>query len=76
MQLDLINTYWPLILPAYVGSPFFIFLMTQFMRTIPREQDDAARIDGAGTWGILYRIIIPLCRPALTVIVVFTFLWT
>ena len=76
VQLDLINTYWPLILPAYVGSPFFIFLMTQFMRTIPRELDDAARIDGAGTWGILYRIIIPLCRPALTVVVVFTFLWT
>ena len=50
--------------------------MTQFMRTIPRELDDAARIDGDGTWGILYRIIIPLCRPALTVVVVFTFLWT
>ncbi len=76
LRLDLIDTYWPLILPAFVGSPFFIFLMTQFMRTIPSELDDAARIDGAGNWGILYRIIIPLCRPALTVVVVFTFLWT
>ncbi len=76
LRLGMIDTYWPLILPAYFGSPFFIFLMTQFMRTIPKDLDDAARIDGAGTWGILYRIIIPLCRPALTVVVVFTFLWT
>ncbi len=74
-KLGLIDTYWPLILPAYFGNPFFIFLMTQFMRTIPRELDDAARIDGAGAWGILFRIIIPLCRPALTVVVVFTFVW-
>ncbi len=74
-KLGLIDTYWPLILPAYFGNPFFVFLMTQFIRTIPRELDDAARIDGAGAWGILYRIIIPLCRPALTVVVVFTFVW-
>ena len=71
----MIDTYWPLILPAYFGNPFFIFLMTQFIRTIPRELDDAARIDGAGAWGILYRVIIPLCRPPLTVVVVFTFVW-
>jgi len=74
-KLGLIDTYWPLILPAYFGNPFFIFLMTQFIRTIPRDLDDAARIDGAGAWGILYRIIIPLSRPALTVVVVFTFVW-
>ncbi len=74
-RLDMIDTYWPLILPAYFGNPFFIFLMTQFIRTIPRDLDDAARIDGAGAWGILFRIIIPLSRPALTVIVVFTFVW-
>ncbi len=74
-KLGLIDTYWPLILPAFFGNPFFIFLMTQFIRTIPRDLDDAARIDGAGAWGILYRIIIPLSRPALTVVVVFTFVW-
>ncbi len=74
-KLGLIDTYWPLILPSFFGNPFFIFLMTQFIRTIPRELDDAARIDGAGAWGILFRIIIPLCRPALTVVVVFTFVW-
>lgn len=74
-QADLIGTYWPLILPSFFGNPFFIFLLVQYMRTIPRELDDAARIDGAGTWTILYRIILPLCIPALTIIVVFTFLW-
>ena len=74
-RLDMIDTYWPLILPAFFGNPFFIFLMTQYIRTIPRDLDDAARIDGAGAWGILYRIIIPLSRPALTVVVVFTFVW-
>lgn len=76
LKVDMIGTYWPLILPSFFGNPFFIFLMVQYMRTIPRELDEAARIDGAGTWMILYRIILPLCIPALTIIVVFTFLWT
>jgi ABC-type glycerol-3-phosphate transport system permease component len=75
-RLDLIDTYVPLILPAFFGSPFFIFLMVQYMRTIPRDLDDAARIDGASTWGILYKVLLPLCKPPLTVIFVFTFLWT
>lgn len=76
LRLDMVGTYWPLILPSFFGNPFFIFLMVQYMRTIPRDLDEAARIDGAGTWTILYRIILPLCIPALTIIVVFTFLWT
>ncbi len=46
------------------------------MKTMPRDLDEAARIDGVGTWGILYRIILPLCKPALTIIIVYTFLWT
>lgn len=75
-RVDMIGTYWPLILPSFFGNPFFIFLMMQYIRTIPKDLDEAARIDGAGTWTILYRIILPLCVPALTVIVVFTFLWT
>jgi len=75
-RLGMIDTYWPLILPAFFGDPFFIFLMVQYMKTIPRDLDEAARIDGAGTWGILYRIILPLCKPPLTIIVVYTFLWT
>jgi ABC-type glycerol-3-phosphate transport system permease component len=72
-RLGLVNTYWPLILPAFSGSAFFIFLLRQYIKTIPRDLDDAARIDGAGTWGILYRVILPLCRPPLTIIVVYTF---
>jgi len=75
-QAKMIDTYWPLILPSFFGTPFFIFLMVQYMKTLPRELDDAARIDGAGTWGILYRVILPLCIPPLTIIAVFTFLWT
>lgn len=75
-KLNLVNTYWPLFLPSFFGTPFFIFLMVQYMKTIPLDYDDAARIDGATTWDILYRIILPLCVPPLTVIVVFTFLWT
>ena len=75
-KADMIDTYWPLILPSFFGTPFFIFLMVQYIKTLPRELDDAARIDGAGTWGILYRVILPLCVPPLTIIAVFTFLWT
>lgn len=75
-KLGWMDTYWPLIVPAFFGSPFFIFLMVQYMRTFPRDLDDAARIDGAGTWGILYRILLPLCKPPLTIVLVFTFLWS
>jgi multiple sugar transport system permease protein len=75
-RIKWIDTYWPLIVPSFFGGPFFIFLMVQYMRTLPHELDDAARIDGASTWGILYRIILPLCVPPLTIIGVFTFLWT
>ncbi len=72
-RLGLVNTYWPLILPAFSGGAFFIFLLRQYIKTIPRDLDDAARIDGAGTWGILYRVIMPLCRPPLTIVIVYTF---
>jgi len=75
-SLGMIGTYWPLVLPSFFGDPFFIFLMVQYMRTIPRDLDEAARIDGAGTWNILYRVILPLCKPPLTIVIVFTFLWS
>ncbi len=75
-RLGLVDTYWPLILPSFFGNPFFIFLMRQYMKTLPRDLDDAARMDGAGTGRILYRIILPLCVPPLTIIMVFQFLWT
>lgn len=75
-RLGLIDSYWPLLLPAFFGNPFFIFLMVQYIKTIPRDLDEAARMDGAGTWAILYRIILPLCIPPLIILVVFNFLWT
>lgn len=70
------GTYLPLILPSFTGSAFFIFLIRQYMRTIPKDLDDAARVDGLNTWQIFWRIILPLSTPVLTVCAVFTFLWS
>jgi multiple sugar transport system permease protein len=70
------GTYLPLIVPSFGGIAFFIFLIRQYMRTIPRDLDDAARVDGLNTWQIFWRIILPLSTPVLTVCAVFTFLWT
>ena len=66
--------YLPLTVPAFTGNAFFVFLLRQYMRTIPKELDEAARIDGAGHWTIYWRIIMPLSAPALVVVAVFTFL--
>jgi len=70
------NTYFPLFVPAFTGNAFFIFLLRQYMKTLPIELDEAARIDGASYWGIYWRIILPLSVPALTVVAVFQFLAT
>jgi len=70
------GTYLPLIVPSFTGSAFFIFLIRQYMRTIPKDLDDAARVDGLNTWQIFWRIILPLSTPVLTVCAVFTFLWS
>jgi multiple sugar transport system permease protein len=70
------GTYLPLTVPAFTGNAFFIFLLRQYMRTIPKDLDEAARIDGAGFWTIYWRIILPLSMPALVVVGVFTFLGT
>jgi multiple sugar transport system permease protein len=68
--------YLPLILPAWFGRAYFIFMMRQFFLGIPRELSDAARIDGCGDLGILWRIIIPLSRPALIAVSLFTLINT
>jgi ABC-type glycerol-3-phosphate transport system permease component len=73
-QLKLVNTLWPLILPAWFGYPFFIFLLRQFFMSIPRDLDDAARIDGASTWRIFTSIILPLSKPALATVAIFAFI--
>ncbi len=75
-RLGWIDTYYPLILPAFFGSPFYIFLLRQFFLTIPREYDEAALLDGASRLRIYWSIILPLARPALITVALFTFVGT
>ena len=69
-----IDTHLPLWVPSFGGTAFYIFLMRQYFLTLPRELDDAAKIDGCSWWGIFYRILLPLARPALATIAIFTFM--
>ena len=76
-QVGWINTFLPLIVPKMLATDaFFVFLMVQFIRGIPRELDEAARIDGCGRAGIFLRVILPLMVPALATTTIFTFIWT
>lgn len=69
------DTFAPLIVPSWFGNVFFIFLLRQFFRGIPRELEDAARIDGAGMLRTFATIILPLSKPALAVVTIFTFMY-
>jgi len=73
-KLHWVGTFLPLTLPAWFGSPFLIFLLRQFMMTIPKDLLDAANIDGANDLQILWLIITPLTRPALATVAIFTFM--
>ncbi|MCY4411263.1 MAG: carbohydrate ABC transporter permease [Caldilineaceae bacterium] len=74
-ELGWINTILPLVVPTFFAtSAFYIFLLRQFFMTLPLELDDAARVDGCSTFGIFYRICIPLIKPALGIILVFSFM--
>lgn len=76
-SLSWINTFLPLIVPKLLATDaFFIFLMVQFFRGIPRELDEAARLDGCGHGRIYARIMMPLALPALATTAIFTFIWT
>ncbi|GLI26701.1 sugar ABC transporter permease [Agromyces rhizosphaerae] len=76
-QVGWVNTFLPLIVPKLLATDaFFIFLMVQFIRGIPRELDEAARIDGAGHFRIYLQVIMPLMVPALATAAIFTFIWT
>ncbi len=71
-----LDSFKPLIIPAWFGGGAFnIFLLRQFFLSIPREYDEAARIDGAGSWTILWRIIVPLSKPGLAAVTVFAFVY-
>jgi multiple sugar transport system permease protein len=76
-QLGWVNTFLPLIVPKLLATDaFFVFLMVQFIRGLPRELDEAARIDGAGHPRIFLQVILPLMLPALATTTIFTFIWT
>ena len=76
-EFDWINTYLPFVVPKILATDsFFIFLLVQFFRAIPRELDEAARIDGCGHVGIFFRIILPLSKPALATTAIFTFIYS
>ncbi len=73
-EIGWVNTYLPLTVPAFFAdSAFFVFLLRQFFLTLPRELDDAARVDGASYFQVYWRIILPLSKPALITIGIFTF---
>jgi multiple sugar transport system permease protein len=76
-KIDWINTIWPIVVPKFLATDaFFIFLMVQFIRTLPRELDEAAAIDGAGHFRTFLQVVMPLCVPALATTAIFTFIWT
>jgi len=75
-KLGWIDTYRPLILPHFFAEAFFTFLMVQFIRGIPKELDEAAKIDGCSPWGIFYYVILPNLKPPLTTAAIFSFYWT
>jgi multiple sugar transport system permease protein len=74
-QLGWVDTYMPLVVPNFFGGAYFIFLLRQFFLTIPPELSDAARIDGCGYFGIYARIFLPLAKPAVAAMCIFTFVW-
>ena len=79
-KLNWVNTYLPFYIPhilaAGVGGPFFIYLIIQFIRGLPRDLDEAAKIDGCSWFGIYWRIVLPLTKPALVTVAIYCFLWT
>jgi len=72
-----VGSYLPIIVPKFLATDaFFVFLLVQFIRSLPKELDEAAIIDGCGKAGVFFRIILPLATPALVTVALFTFLWT
>lgn len=70
------GTYLPLIVPAFTGSAYYVFLLTQFFKTLPDEMSEAARVDGAGEWTIFKSLVLPLSKPALATCALFQFIGT
>ncbi len=72
-SLGMVDTYWGVILPQ-VAAPAMVFILYKFFQGVPRELEEAAQIDGAGRWRILVRIVLPLSRPSLAAVGIFTFI--
>jgi ABC-type glycerol-3-phosphate transport system permease component len=72
-RIGWVNSFLPLIVPAFFGNAFYIFLLRQSFRQIPPDLEDAARIDGAGVLDVLFRIILPMSTPALAIVAIFSF---
>lgn len=72
-KLGWINSYKPLIVPQFFANAFYVFMLRQFFSTIPRDLDDAARIDGCGILGLFWRVILPLSMPAVGIVAIFEF---
>jgi multiple sugar transport system permease protein len=75
-QVGLVGTFWPLIIPSFFGYPFYIVLLRLFMLTLPDELLEAARIDGCNAWQRFFRVALPLTKPGLATIIIFTFMFT
>ncbi|MGC4031021.1 MAG: carbohydrate ABC transporter permease [Tepidisphaeraceae bacterium] len=72
--LGLIDTLWPLVLPSFFASPFFVFMFRQFFSQIPEELIEAARIDGCSNWRIYWQFMLPLSGPVIAIVAIYTFL--
>ncbi len=72
-HLGMIDTFWPLILPSWFGNPFYIFLLRQYFLTHSRELDQAAVIDGCSRFGVFWRITLPMSKPVLGAVAIFSF---
>jgi oligogalacturonide transport system permease protein len=72
-----LDTYWPIIVPsAFATDTFFVFMLVQFLRAVPRDMEEAAMIDGCNPLQLLLYVIVPLLKPAIVSVVVFQFIWT
>ena len=76
-KLGWVNTFMPLLVPKFLAAEsFFIFLLVQFIRGIPRDLDEAATVDGCNRFTLFFHIILPLCKPALVTTTIFAFMWS
>ncbi len=75
-HLGMIDSIWPLVIPMWLGSPFYVFMFRQFFTQVPEELVEAARIDGAGNWKIYWWLMLPLSGPVIAIVAIYTFMFT